>query len=84
MLLSYKAEIEMARALRKLVKKGVYDDVDLVVCPSYVSLAAVSEYFAKLERVEVGAQQVHVEEKGAFTGMVSVGQIAASFLSPLL
>ena len=44
--------------------------VDVAVCPPFVWLAAVRER-VRGTRVAVGAQNVHPEEKGAFTGEVS-------------
>ena len=44
--------------------------VELVVCPPFVSLAAVSDA-VKGSSVKVGAQNMHFEGSGAFTGEVS-------------
>ncbi|MFA5628975.1 MAG: triose-phosphate isomerase [Dehalococcoidales bacterium] len=44
--------------------------VEKLVCPPFISLKTVSELLAK-SSVKVGAQNVHYEEKGAFTGEVS-------------
>ena len=41
--------------------------VDLVVCPTYVCLTEVSKVVAGT-RVALGAQDLHWEESGAFTG----------------
>lgn len=49
--------------------------VDLVVCPPYTALAAVSEAL-KSSSVKSGAQDLHWEEQGAFTGKVSWDMIA--------
>lgn len=73
--LSHKAALEVARAVRKLLKQAEAT-VDVVVCPSYPSLPEVAEVFNGMEHVAVGAQHVHWEEKGAFTGAVSVTQIS--------
>ena len=44
--------------------------VELVVCPPFVSLAAVSDA-VKGSSVKVGSQNMHFEDSGAFTGEVS-------------
>jgi triosephosphate isomerase len=75
--LSYKAELEVARAIGSLMKGVNTDKTSVVVCPSYTSLTAITEVFKKSKRVEVGAQNVHWEEKGAWTGQVSVKQISS-------
>lgn len=49
-------------------------DVEKVLCPPYIAIAAVS---ALLERtgIGLGAQNLHWEEKGAFTGEVAPNMI---------
>ncbi|MDO8716153.1 MAG: triose-phosphate isomerase [Dehalococcoidales bacterium] len=44
--------------------------VEKVVCPPFISLAAVKETL-KGSTVKLGAQNIHFEEKGAYTGEVS-------------
>ena len=49
--------------------------VDRVVCPPFVSLAAVKEVI-KDSSVKLGAQNVFYEEKGAYTGEISPEMLA--------
>lgn len=72
--LSHKAALELVRALKKLLR-GVDIIGDVVVCPSHVSLPEVADMLKRLESISVGAQNVHWEEKGAWTGEVSVVQL---------
>ena len=46
-------------------------DVDVVVCPPFVSLAAALEGLGPDSRVQVYAQNVHWELEGAFTGEIA-------------
>src|ERR671931_2848042 len=46
-------------------------DVEIVLCPPYVSLHATLQGLGSDSRVEVYAQNVHWELEGAFTGEVS-------------
>ncbi len=46
------------------------DNVDKVLCPPFVSLAAVGELI-KGSSIKLGAQNVYFEEKGAYTGEIS-------------
>jgi triosephosphate isomerase len=46
-----------------------------IICPPYVALAAVKDALAGTE-VAVGAQNVHAESKGAYTGEISAAMIA--------
>lgn len=73
--LSHKASMEAANAIKKLLK-DIKVDVDIVICPSYSALADVKAVIAQSEKIQLGAQNVHWEEKGPFTGEVSVTQLA--------
>jgi triosephosphate isomerase len=50
-------------------------DVVRVICPPYVCLAEVRDALRGLD-VDVGAQSVHWERAGAFTGEISAGMVA--------
>jgi triosephosphate isomerase len=52
-----------------------FSSVDRVVCPPFVSLAAIAERLRGTE-LKVGAQNLHPEPKGAFTGEVAPGMLA--------
>ena len=49
--------------------------VTRIICPPYVALAAVGEALAGTT-VAVGAQNVHAESKGAYTGEISASMLA--------
>jgi len=46
------------------------DNVDKVICPPFVSLAAAKELLAG-SSIKLGAQNLYFEEKGAYTGEIS-------------
>ncbi len=46
------------------------DNVDKLICPPFVSLAAVRELI-KGSSIKLGAQNMYFEEKGAYTGEIS-------------
>ena len=50
--------------------------VDTVLCPPFISLAAVRDVIAG-SRVALGAQNCHFEAKGAFTGEIAPPMLAA-------
>jgi len=50
------------------------DGVDVLVCPTFTSLAAVAAAAAG-SPIAVGAQNVHWEESGAFTGEISAAML---------
>jgi len=60
--------IKLARALRPALT-GI-DGVTRVVCPPFISLTGVSAEFVGSE-IKIGAQNMHPESKGAFTGEVA-------------
>lgn len=69
--------IEEAVALVRDMLGGLQDieGAEKVVCPPFVSLAAVRPVLER-SSVSLGAQNMHFEEKGAFTGEVSPGMLA--------
>ena len=61
---------EFALASKPLVALAQKNNIDLGVAPTYLSLQAVKENADK--GMIVAAQNVHFNEKGAFTGEVSI------------
>jgi len=62
--------IELANGLKRELFKLNYETIDVVLCPPYTALAEVSETIAD-SNIQLGAQDVHWEDEGAFTGEVS-------------
>ncbi len=60
--------ISLVKELKKLVED--VDDREIVVCPPSISLAAVSAEL-KGSSIQLGAQNMHFEKQGAFTGEIS-------------
>lgn len=50
------------------------DEVDVVICPNFVSLDRVSNIIEDT-KIILGAQNVHFEDKGAYTGETSVDML---------
>ena len=61
---------ESADLITALTKAGNKNHVEIIVAPSYTSLAKVAE-LAKGSEIQIAAQDVHWEDKGAFTSAVS-------------
>jgi triosephosphate isomerase len=51
------------------------DNVEKVICPPFVSLAAIKELL-KGSTIKLGAQNLYFEEKGAYTGEISPPMVA--------
>ncbi len=62
---------ELVTDLIPLVKDAA---CDVVVCPPYVDIALVAE-LVKGTNIQVGAQNIHWAEKGAFTGEISAAML---------
>ncbi len=71
--------IEGARALARDVVDSVGDpgEVTVVVCPPFVSLSAVASEIAGAP-VDLGAQNMHAQDAGAFTGEVSAPMLTSA------
>ena len=63
--------VSLVKELAPLVKDA---KVDVVVCPTATALSSVAEA-VKGTNIHVGAQNVHWEDHGAFTGEVSTGML---------
>ena len=61
--------VELVRELKPLLA-GVGEDCDVVVCPPFTSLRAVSQVLEG-SSIALGAQNMHWESEGAYTGETS-------------
>jgi triosephosphate isomerase len=59
---------------------GKQTDVDVVVCPPFTALESVGRVLEG-SGVRLGAQNVHPEASGAYTGEISVGMLRSLFAS---
>jgi triosephosphate isomerase len=68
--------VEEARALVAAMLSGLQEvkSVEQVLCPPFMSLMPISAMLVGTE-IGLGAQNLHWEEKGAFTGEVSPGMV---------
>ncbi len=64
--------IELAKAL--VAEVGQYDKCDILLCPPFTSIKSVGEVI-KGSKIKLGAQTMHWEKSGAFTGMISADMI---------
>jgi triosephosphate isomerase len=65
-----KTPAQAVELIHTLKEKINTTDVDVVVCPTFVCLPAVLEA-VKGTHIAVGAQNMHFEENGAYTGEIS-------------
>jgi triosephosphate isomerase (TIM) len=62
----------MVLELRQLAQGS--EEVEVVVCPPFTALPAVSQVLEGT-KIRLGAQNVHWEDEGAFTGEISAGML---------
>lgn len=64
--------IELSKGIRERVTD--VSDVEIVICPTFTSLNAVADVI-KGSNVALGAQNMHWEENGAYTGEISANML---------
>ena len=64
--------VKLVQELHALTKEVT--DVEIVVCPPFTALSAAAEAVAGTN-IGLGAQNMHWEEKGAFTGEIAPGML---------
>ena len=64
--------VELAKSIADTV--GSITEVDIAICPPYVSLSSVYEVI-KDSNIKLGAQDVHWDKHGAFTGKICCGML---------
>ncbi len=76
----HKDHLEATQLVQKLayhLQEEDYEDQDVVVCPPFVSLRNIQVLLdAEHLPIQLGAQNVHQEESGAFTGEISAPMLA--------
>jgi triosephosphate isomerase len=71
--------VVLAQEISNEIDKDWCEDVDVAVCPPFVDLKPVKTVFEfDHQKIGVGAQNVYFEDKGAFTGEISVDMIAGA------
>ncbi|NJL19241.1 MAG: triose-phosphate isomerase [Bdellovibrionaceae bacterium] len=60
---------QLAADLKKIHKK--WDNLDVVICPPFTALSACQEELASSAEIYLGAQNMHFEATGAYTGEIS-------------
>ncbi len=59
---------------------GDRSDVEIVLIPPFTSIPKVTELLSEVPNVKVGAQNMHAEKSGAFTGEVSAPMLRDLFV----
>jgi len=62
----------------RLMKDEVTDEQQIIVCPPFIHLHALAERSKNHPEMAIGAQNIHHEESGAFTGEVSAKMVRST------
>jgi triosephosphate isomerase len=72
---------ESARFIESfLLDLGDIIDIDVVIVPPFTAIAKVMEALGKSQSIKVGAQNMHWERSGAFTGEISAALLRDLFV----
>src|SRR3954470_7967727 len=71
------AEVFLEKFLRDV---GEEKRVDIVLVPPFTALASVSQRLNTVRNVKLGAQNMHWEKSGAFTGEISAAMLRELFV----
>jgi triosephosphate isomerase len=63
-----------------LLDLGDIRDVEVVIIPPFTAIAKVTESLGKAQNIKVGAQNMHWERSGAFTGEISAAMLRDLFV----
>jgi triosephosphate isomerase len=71
----HKNAAETAAFCREILKdEALFKDVDVLICPPFTALQTASEALKDSE-IKLGAQNLHWEESGAYTGEISAAML---------
>src|SRR6202140_1085124 len=74
-------QAESARFIESLLLDlGDIREVDVVIIPPFTAIAKVTEALGKAQNIKVGAQNMHWERNGAFTGEISAALLRDLFV----
>src|SRR6202011_759567 len=74
-------QAESAEFVRSLLLDiGDIREVDVVIIPPFTAIAKVTEALGKAQNIKVGAQNMHWERSGAFTGEISAALLRDLFV----
>ncbi len=75
---TYAQGLELASEVAHMVQDEVHGQVEVVLGTPYIHLYAVARQVAGVARISVAAQNCHQATEGAYTGEVSVTQVAST------
>src|SRR3954465_1264613 len=81
---NWKMNMTQAEATRFLevfvLEIGEISDVEIVLVPPFTAITKVTELLGEAQNIKVGAQNMHWEKSGAFTGEISAALLRDLFV----
>jgi len=76
-----KTQAEAVALVEDLIRDiGKFDEAEIVLCPPFTSLSAVSELLSPVPNIRLGAQNMHEAPSGAYTGEISAGMLRSLYV----
>jgi triosephosphate isomerase len=71
-----KTQTEARSLVEDLLREiGKFDEAEIVLCPPFTALSAVSELLNPVTNIRLGAQNMHEASSGAYTGEISAAML---------
>jgi triosephosphate isomerase len=76
--MDYTAGVSLFSEMLNMINDEVHGSQQVVICPPYIHLAALSNLAKNNKRVALGAQNCHKEKSGAYTGEISATMLKST------
>jgi len=73
-----KEGIALFSEISELLKEEVKGDQGVIVCPPFIHISSLAEFLESGDKLQLGAQNCHQSDSGAFTGEVSAAMLASA------
>ena len=73
--LNFEEGVSLFSEIVNMVKDEVVGDQEVVVCSPFIHLNTISKLSSGVTNVNIGAQNIHQSESGAYTGEISASQV---------
>lgn len=70
--------LALTKEIEGICKDEVHNNAEVILCPPFISLASIVKLTSGNDKIKIGAQNCHQENKGAFTGSISCGMIKST------
>ncbi|MCL4639820.1 MULTISPECIES: triose-phosphate isomerase [Olivibacter] len=76
--MDYQEGISLFSEVANMVKDEVIGNQQIIVCSPFIHLHSIASLAKESENVSVGAQNIHQEDAGAYTGEISAKQVRST------